>query len=107
MIVCKNINKKMFLFNFSSTFGSAVGWKFTMPYDTKLNAVYVYNRWGALIYSIDEIVLNADNSKIKVVRWDGHTTSGEECTDGIYFYIVSFTENGEKKTFKVNVTLIR
>ncbi|MBA3681762.1 MAG: gliding motility-associated C-terminal domain-containing protein [Bacteroidetes bacterium] len=82
-------------------------WKFTMPYGTKLNAVYVYNRWGALIYSIDEIVLNADNSKTKVVRWDGHTTSGEECGDGIYFYIVSVTENSEHKTFKGNVTLIR
>jgi gliding motility-associated-like protein len=82
-------------------------WKFTMPYRTKLNAVYVYNRWGTLIYSIDEVILNSDNSKIKTVYWDGHTTSGEECADGIYFYIVSITENGEKKTFKGNVTLVR
>ncbi len=82
-------------------------WKFTMPYGTKLNAVYVYNRWGALIYKIDSDLLKNENSKIKTVRWDGHTTSGEECADGIYFYIISVTENGEKKTFKGNVTLIR
>ncbi len=82
-------------------------WKFTMPYGTKLNSVYVYNRWGALIYKIDSDLLKNENSKIITVRWDGHTTSGEECADGIYFYIISVTENGEKKTFKGNVTLIR
>ncbi|MBA2612471.1 MAG: gliding motility-associated C-terminal domain-containing protein [Bacteroidetes bacterium] len=82
-------------------------WKFTMPYGTKLNAVYVYNRWGILIYSIDSDLLLPENSKIKVVRWDGHTISGEECSEGIYFYVVSVTENGEQKTFKGNVMLIR
>ncbi|MBL7911677.1 MAG: gliding motility-associated C-terminal domain-containing protein [Bacteroidia bacterium] len=82
-------------------------WKFTMPYGTKLNAVYVYNRWGVLIYSIDELTLNSDNSKIKTVYWDGHTSSGEECADGIYFYIISITENAEKRTFKGNVSLLR
>ncbi|MBA2613950.1 MAG: gliding motility-associated C-terminal domain-containing protein [Bacteroidetes bacterium] len=82
-------------------------WKFTMPYGTKLEAVYVYNRWGALIYNIDSNLLSSENSKVKIVRWDGHTTSGEECVDGIYFYVVSVTENGAQKTFKGNVTLIR
>ncbi|MDP3557089.1 MAG: gliding motility-associated C-terminal domain-containing protein [Bacteroidota bacterium] len=82
-------------------------WKFTMPFGTKLNAVYVYNRWGALIYNIDEVLLNSDNSKIKTVYWDGHTTSGEVCSDGIYFYFINFEINGEKKTFKGNITLIR
>ncbi len=82
-------------------------WEFTIPYGAKLNAVYVYNRWGALIYTINESILHSNNTKIKTVYWDGHTTSGEQCADGIYFYIVEFEVNGNKKTLKGNVTLIR
>ena len=82
-------------------------WEFTIPYGAKLNAVYVYNRWGALIYTINESVLHSNISKIKTVYWDGHTASGEQCADGIYFYIVEFEVNGNKKTLKGNVTLIR
>ena len=39
----------------------------------------IYNRWGTKIFetnSMDE-------------RWDGHTTSGSECKEGIYFVILT------------------
>lgn len=57
----------------------------------------IYNRWGALI-------LLSEKPNLK---WDGHTTSGEVCSDGVYFYSISFELNGEQKNFKGNVTLIR
>lgn len=82
-------------------------WHFKIPYGIKLNSVFVYNRWGVLIYTIEESFLKSEQSKIKTVHWDGHTTSGELCMDGVYFYIVSFELNGENKTLKGNVTLIR
>ncbi|MBA3681760.1 MAG: gliding motility-associated C-terminal domain-containing protein [Bacteroidetes bacterium] len=57
----------------------------------------IYNRWGVLI-------LLSEKPNLK---WDGHTTSGEVCSDGVYFYTTTFELNGEQKTFKGNVTLIR
>jgi len=57
----------------------------------------IYNRWGALI-------LLSEKPNLK---WDGHTTSGEVCADGVYFYTINFELNAEQKTFKGNITLIR
>ena len=39
----------------------------------------IYDRWGVLIRE-----LNAVNEK-----WDGHTTSGMKCIEGIYYYVFS------------------
>lgn len=53
---------------------------------TELHAS-IYNRWGNLIYEFDR------------VRgfWDGHTTSGEPCTDGTYFCVLTATGIDGKK----------
>jgi gliding motility-associated-like protein len=68
----------------------------------------IFNRWGTPILQTPN-ESQKENSKINLpsIKWDGHTTSGEACVDGIYFYIINFELNGEKKTFKGNVTLIR
>jgi gliding motility-associated-like protein len=68
----------------------------------------IFNRWGTPILQTPN-ESQKENSKINLpsIKWDGHTTSGEVCVDGIYFYIINFELNGEKKTFKGNVTLIR
>lgn len=82
-------------------------WRFKMPFGARLNSVYVYNRWGALIYSIEESILN-ENSKINTINWDGHTTSGEVCGSGVYFYLIKYTNRfNEFKDIKGNVSLIR
>jgi gliding motility-associated-like protein len=53
----------------------------------------IYDRWGLLILK-DK----------KQSFWDGRTSSGEEVTDGTYFYIMN-TESGRK--LKGTVTLFR
>lgn len=52
----------------------------------------IYNRWGTKIYEW----LDKDGF------WDGRTTAGKECSDGTYYYIVSYkrenSENWERHT---------
>jgi len=58
----------------------------------------IYNRWGNLIFE----------SNLPNTRWDGYTTSGIQCTDGVYFYIVTITDfKDQVKKYKGNVTLVR
>jgi gliding motility-associated-like protein len=55
--------------------------------------VEIFNRWGQLIfksYGVSHM-------------WDGKTFEGEDCPDGVYFYVVDI--NGE--SYKGNVTLLR
>ncbi len=53
----------------------------------------IYNRWGNLVFQTE----NQNHF------WDGRTTSGEECVDGIYYYIIETKE----KTLKGFIHLIR
>ncbi|MBL0329310.1 MAG: gliding motility-associated C-terminal domain-containing protein [Bacteroidetes bacterium] len=48
-------------------------------------SVKIFNRWGIEVFEI-----TGNNQK-----WDGRTTSGTECVDGIYFYVIN---NGSKET---------
>lgn len=61
----------------------------------------IYDRWGLLVFSTNS-QLSTPN-----LRWDGHTTSGEECTNGVYYYIISFEKNGETINLKGNLSLFR
>ncbi len=56
--------------------------------------ITIYNRWGNVIFKSEK----AGNN-----NWNGRTTSGEECSDGNYFYILQ----SEEKTYKGSVQLIR
>ncbi|MCE3226502.1 MAG: gliding motility-associated C-terminal domain [Bacteroidetes bacterium] len=59
---------------------------------------WVYNRFGTIICSWDKV-----NG-----FWDGYTTSGEPCQDGVYFYIVeAIGFDGKSYKIKNTVTLIR
>ncbi len=49
----------------------------------------IYNRYGNLIFETNR--LNG--------FWDGHTTSGEPCTDGVYFCVLTGT-GIDGKTYK-------
>ena len=61
----------------------------------------IYNRWGELIFESNQIG----------EAWNGRTSSGNQATEGTYFYIfqVGMYKNGEKvnNTFKGTVTLLR
>ena len=67
----------------------------------------IYNRWGLSLtpaLSEGEGVVPSQ----RVVRWDGHTTSGEACSEGVYFYTLSYKlANGDVITKKGFITLMR
>ncbi len=58
----------------------------------------IFDRWGLKMFSYSE----------PLGFWDGRTTAGEQCTDGVYFYVLEAT-SFDGKTFKLkgNVTLIK
>jgi gliding motility-associated-like protein len=53
----------------------------------------IYNRWGNLIFQ----------SNKQIIQWDGRTTSGINCEDGIYFYCIET----ETEKYKGHIQLIR
>jgi gliding motility-associated-like protein len=70
-------------------------------YNAILTNFSIYNRWGLLIKS-DE--LNTHN----YLEWDGRTTTGEECTAGVYFYTLQYTDaNGNIQKKNGYITLIK
>lgn len=59
--------------------------------------VDIYTRWGNYVYGWEEV-----NG-----YWDGHTTSGEACHTGVYFYVVQATGfDGKSYKLKNFLTLI-
>ncbi|MBA3664291.1 MAG: gliding motility-associated C-terminal domain-containing protein [Bacteroidetes bacterium] len=60
--------------------------------------VWIYNRYGTFITSWDKV-----NG-----FWDGYTTSGDPCQEGVYFYVIEATGfDGRTYKLKNNLTLIR
>lgn len=53
----------------------------------------IYNRWGNLIFQ----------SNKQIIQWDGRTTSGNNCEDGVYFYCIET----ETEKYKGHIQLIR
>ncbi len=66
-----------------------------------IHSVTIYNRWGNIVY---EPVLR-DKA---VFAWDGTTPTGEKCSEGVYFYVVEYT-NSKGESLKKNgyVSLFR
>lgn len=52
---------------------------FKFNLNSKILNTTIYNRWGNVIFKTE----NRNH------YWDGHTTSGEECADGTYYYIIT------------------
>lgn len=61
----------------------------------------IYDRWGLLIYQTNSGYSTPN------IKWDGHTTAGSECTNGVYYYIVTFDKNEEKVELKGSLSLFR
>lgn len=49
-----------------------------------LTHTFIYNRWGIKVFDTD----------LPGNYWDGHTTSGEPCSEGVYYYILRYKELG-------------
>jgi len=58
----------------------------------------IYNRWGNLVYEFNQINEG----------WNGRTNSGKECSEGTYFYVVTYKfQDSDFKKAKGFVTLLR
>jgi gliding motility-associated-like protein len=62
---------------------------------SKYNAVncIIYNRWGIQVF----------NTNTKIIQWDGRTTAGNSCNDGVYFYCIET----ETEKYKGHIQLMR
>lgn len=67
------------------------------PYFTITDEILILNRWGNVIK-----VLNKDEP-----IWDGTTTSGKQCSDGVYFYKFSHQWGDELKQKSGFIHLVR
>lgn len=68
----------------------------------------VYNRWGNLVKEITSGEIKANIYSQMTILWDGRTTSGEPCNEGVYFYTLKYTDiNGEQKSKNGYVSLFR
>lgn len=77
-------------------------WQFNLGDDAVLNGITIYNRWGNLIHS------GSGASNNNTVLWDGRTTSGEPCSEGIYFYVLNYTDaKGEQQSKTGYISLFR
>jgi gliding motility-associated-like protein len=61
----------------------------------------IFNRWGNLVYEVE-------NKNAKKIMWDGRSTSGEPCSDGVYYFILKYKNSkGETISIKSFISLIR
>lgn len=71
--------------------------------DGNIKSAHIYNRWGNIVYAFPEEAKHQHE-----VIWDGHTNSGEKCSEGVYFYVLEYTNyQGDAKHLKGHVSLFR
>ena len=75
---------------------------FTFKINGTLTDFKIYNRWGL------EIHQSTISNQQSTILWDGRTTSGMECTSGVYFYTLQYTDaNGDTQKKNGYVSLFR
>jgi len=73
-------------------------WQIILPIGAQLNNLEVYNRWGNIVFT----------SEGTIKPWFGRTTSGEPCSEGVYFYVLKYTDiKGEEQKKNGYVSLFR
>ncbi len=73
------------------------GWEFPGIDDFPNNKVEIYNRWGALVFSV---------TGYKSGGWKGMNTNGQPLPAGPYYYVVHLNDR-DKTVFSGAVTIIR
>ena len=77
-------------------------WRFSLGKGNVLKDIAIFNRWGNLIYQ------KPNNLPQTTVLWHGRTTSGEETPNGVYFYVLQYTDaNGDEHKKNGYITLIK
>jgi len=74
---------------------------FTFKFNGTVSDFKIYNRWGLEIH---QSILNQQS----IILWDGRTTSGEACNEGVYFYTLLYTDaKGDTQKKNGYVSLLR
>lgn len=70
---------------------------YSLNKDVTINNFSIFNRWGNLIYYQND----------GEIPWYG-TYKGQKCSDGTYFYIISYTNSSNQDTsLKGSLTIRR
>ena len=81
-------------------------WQVNLGFGNTFKSCMVYNRWGIEIHS--EVGSNSSPSGRLGGAWDGRTTSGIECSSGIYYYTLEYTDaKGDKQKKNGYISLLR
>ena len=61
----------------------------------------IYDRWGIKVFDT--------SAPLNMIAWDGHSTSGLECSAGTYYYVISYIDGkiNELKNLKGFLELVR
>ncbi len=79
--------------------GDGINDEFVIINLTEGSSVTIYNRWGTLVFES----LSASGGRLGGV-WDGRTTAGIACVEGVYYYVVTL-QNG--KSYRGFLELLR
>jgi gliding motility-associated-like protein len=72
-------------------------WIAKQTFDYEEFSMIIYNRWGRKMYETND----------PFFAWDGTTDTGEEASDGTYFYVARLKHFENSGEFKGTVTLLR
>ncbi|MGQ0827535.1 MAG: gliding motility-associated C-terminal domain-containing protein, partial [Bacteroidota bacterium] len=82
--------------------GDGINDEFVISNLSEGSSVNIYDRWGILVWST--LVRSPSPSGRLGGVWDGRTTAGLECTEGVYYYLIN-TSGG--KMYKGFLELVR
>jgi gliding motility-associated-like protein len=72
--------------------------------NVEVKSFKIYNRWGIEILKPDNLSMKSLN----VLTWDGRTTSGVECSEGVYYYTIEIkNQTSEIKNYRGYISLVR
>lgn len=92
-VICCDCEDTLSIPNIFTPNGDGINDVFKIENLPENSTVTIYNRWGIQIF---------ESTKPKTF-WDGRTTSGEQCSEGVYFYII----NTKEKSCKGYLQLVR
>lgn len=77
-------------------------WQFNLGIGNTLKSLHIYNRWGNIVHLANNV------SNVSFIKWDGYTTSGEPCNQGVYYYTLE-VNTSQSKVVKINgyISLMR
>lgn len=76
--------------------------------ETVTHSVEIYNRWGQLVFQSDNYVNSPSVDPLSGSTWYGLNRQGEPYAEGVYFYILRWTdEDGNKNERKGHINLLR